>query len=224
MPDMKESPFHHRLSTILQIILIAGFVGALWEQQWLNAVLIAGIIAITLLPIMLARRFQLYIPAEFKLLAIAFIFAALFLGEVRGYYTRFWWWDIVLHTTSGFLLGIVGFLLVYLLNETEQIALKMRPGFVAFFAFLFALGVGTLWEIFEFTMDTVFGMNMQKPMLGDPSGLTDTMIDLIVDAIGALVISIMGYGYLKAAEENSFLNRWIRTFISRNPRLFRRRH
>lgn len=62
---------------------------------------------------------------------------------------------------------------------------------------MFALGVGALWEIFEFTMDSLFGMNMQKPMLGDPSGLTDTMWDLIVDATGALVISVLGWRYLK---------------------------
>ncbi len=89
-------------------------------------------------------------------------------------------------------------------------------------AFLFALGVGTLWEIFEFTMDSLFGMNMQKPMLGDPSGLTDTMWDLIVDAVGALVISILGWRYLRNPGKPSFLERWIDGFIERNPRFFRR--
>jgi hypothetical protein len=40
-------------------------------------------------------------------------------------------------------------------------------------------------------MDSLFGLNMQK------SGLRDTMWDLIVDALGALVVSILGYLYLK---------------------------
>lgn len=219
---MQEAKFHRRITLLLQFILLVGAAGAIWEQQWLNVLLIAGIIIITLLPLLLERRFKVFIPAEFKVLAIAFVFAAVFLGEVHGYYTRFWWWDIVLHTSSGFLLGIVGFLLVYVLNETEQIDMHMRPGFVAFFAFLFALGVGTLWEIFEFAMDSLFGTQMQKPMLGDPSGLTDTMIDLIVDAIGALIISVLGYGYLKTKGNESFLERWIQNFINANPRLFKR--
>lgn len=218
---MDESTLHSRLTTLLQIILLAGAVGAVWEQQWFNAVIISGIILITLLPQLLARRFHVVIPAEFQLLTIGFVFASLFLGEVHGYYTRFWWWDIVLHTSSGFLLGIIGFLLVYVLNETEQIQLKMRPGFVAFFAFLFALGTGAVWEIFEFTVDSLFGTDMQKTMLGDSSGLTDTMWDLIVDAVGALIISVLGYGYLKAKRDESFLRRWIRKFIKSNPRLFR---
>lgn len=218
---MHESMLHSRLATTLQIILLAGAIGAIWQQQWFNAVLITGIIVITLFPVLLAKRFHFVIPHEFQLLTIAFIFASLFLGEVHGYYTKYWWWDIVLHTSSGFLLGMIGFLLVYVLNETEQIQLNMRPGFVAFFAFLFALGMGALWEIVEFTMDTLFGMDMQKAMLGDNTGLTDTMWDLIVDAIGALIISVLGYGYLKAMQQQSFLERWIKKFIRSNPRLFR---
>src|SRR5690606_11091243 len=115
---------------------------------------------------------------EFEVLALIFIFASLFLGEVRGYYIRYWWWDIALHTASGLLLGIWGFLLVYVLNESQDIEMQMKPRFVALFAFFFAVGCGALWEIFEFAMDQLFGMNMQKPMLNDPSGLTDTMWDL----------------------------------------------
>ena len=72
-------------------------------------------------------------------------------------------------------------------------------------------------------MDSFFSMNMQKEMLNDPSGLTDTMWDLIVDGIGALVIAVLGYNYFKNTREESFLEGWIRIFIRKNPRLFNRR-
>lgn len=87
------------------------------------------------------------------------------------------------------------------------------------FAFLYAVTIGTLWEIFEFSMDQFFGLNMQKPMLGDPSGLTDTMWDIIVNTIGALVISFMGWRYLKS-KQTFFVRKWIRSFIQKNPSLF----
>lgn len=219
---MRSQLVHRRLTFILQAILVLEVVAAIWERQWLAAVITIGIILVTLAPFFLAKLFRVFIPPEFVLLAIAFVFASLFLGEVRGYYSRFWWWDIALHSGSGFLLGIIGFLLVYVLNETEDIGVHMKPGFVAFFAFLFALGIGALWEIFEFAMDSLFGTTMQKGMLGDPSGLTDTMWDLIVDALGALVISIIGYGYIKTSGKGSFLERWINAFINSNPRLFKR--
>jgi hypothetical protein len=46
------------------------------------------------------------------------------------------------------------------------------------------------------------------------------MWDLIVDAAGALVISILGYGYLARSENDSFLERWIARFIRANRRFF----
>ncbi|MFT5142204.1 MAG: hypothetical protein ACI80V_001748 [Rhodothermales bacterium] len=90
----------------------------------------------------------------------------------------------------------------------------MSPEFVALFAFMFSVGCGALWEIFEFGMDATFEMNMQK------SGLVDTMWDLIVDAIGAGAIAVMGYRYLMTAGNTSFLEKWIASFVKANPRLF----
>lgn len=219
---MKIRITHQRITITLQVILFIEALFALWGKQWFTAFITSMIILVTFFPVLIERRFRIHVPPEFQLMAIAFVFASLFLGEVRGYYTRFWWWDIALHTTSGFLLGIIGFLLVHVMNEAERIHVRMKPGFVAFFAFLFALGVGALWEIFEFTMDSVFGMNMQKPMLGDPSGLTDTMWDLIVDALGALIVSVLGWRYLKNPDKQSFLERWIYAFVERNPQFFRK--
>ena len=220
---MPNATIHQRISLALKAILVVEAALALWRGQWFAAAIVVGILVITLFPLLMVRRFRVSVPPEFEVLAIGFVFATLFLGEVHGYYTRFWWWDLVLHTGSGLLLGIVGFLLVHVLNETEEIDLHMRPGFVALFAFLFAVGIGALWEIFEFAMDQLFGLNMQKPMLGDPSGLTDTMWDLIVDTVGAAVITVLGYGYFKASRGASFLERWIDAFIRSNPRFFTRR-
>lgn len=213
---------HKRLTQGLQLIILLGMALAIYEQQWLNVAASAGILLLTLVPAMFARRWKIFIPPEFELLTISFIFAALFLGEIRDYYGRFWWWDMALHTTSGGLLGVLGVLLVYVLNENPRIDMHMRPGFVAFFAFCFAVAIGALWEIFEFAMDQLFGMNMQKPMWDDPSGLTDSMWDLIVDALGALIVSIIGYGYMKHGRK-SVVGEGIQRFIDANPQLFSRR-
>lgn len=220
--QLREHLIHRRVTFALQAILVVGFIAEVWAKQWFTAVITSGIILITFVPLFLEKKFRVFIPPEFVLVSIAFVFASLFLGEIHGYYTRYWWWDIALHTGSGILLGIVGFLLVHLLNETEDIGVHLKPGFVALFAFLFAVGMGALWEIFEFGMDRFFGTNMQKQMLSDPSGLTDTMWDLIVDTLGAMVIAVLGYGYIKKARNKSFLERWIHSFIRKNPRLFNR--
>jgi hypothetical protein len=197
------------------MLMVAGVVYAAFQQQWLTGLVIVGIILLSFLPTALHRRYNLYIPSEFELLAILLLFGSLFLGEVRQYYFRFWWWDLALHTLSGFILGIFGFLLVYVLNRHERAHLDMTAGFVAFFSFLFSVACGVFWEIFEFAMDQIFGWNMQK------SGLVDTMWDLIVDTFGAAVIALLAYIFLKD-EHEYFLERWIAKFIAGNPRLFRR--
>jgi len=211
---------HLAVLAVLQAIMAVELALVLWRGEWLTAVLVLVIMGVTLAPAVLGNRLPVDIPAEFQVLAVVFVFAALFLGEVRSYYERIWWWDIGLHTSSGLLLGLVGFLLVYVLNENERVDVHMRPRFVALFAFLFAVAVGAVWEIFEFAMDRLLGANMQKPMLGDPSGLTDTMWDLIVDTLGAFAISALGWWYMRRGE-GSFIEAWIRKFIAQNPRMFR---
>ena len=211
---------HLGVLIILQLIMGVELVLLFYERLWINAFLVMAIMAIILSPAALGRRFRVHVPPEFQVLAVVFVFASLFLGEVQSYYVRIWWWDIALHTSSGLLMGILGFLLVYVLNESERVDVHMRPRFVALFAFLFAVTVGTLWEIFEFSMDQLAGANMQKAMFGDPSGLTDTMWDMIVNALGAFAISGLGWWYMRQ-RVYSFIELWIRKFIERNPRLFR---
>lgn len=210
----------HWLIVVLVIVMAVELVAGLFRGQWMTAFLVIAVMAITMAPMIFHARVPVRLPAEFQIMAIVFVFASLFLGEVRRFYERVWWWDMALHIMSGLLLGIVGFLLVYVLNENRRADIYMQPRFVAFFAFLFAVAMGTFWEIFEFGMDELFGMEMQKPMLGDTSGLSDTMWDLIVDALGAFAVSVMGWWYLSRREE-SFIQVWVRKFIAKNPGLFR---
>lgn len=210
----QSNQIHKWLTLLLQLTLLIGAILAVTQGRWLTAIATTGIIVVTFLPLILGRRFAVQVPPEFEVLAVVFVYASLFLGEVHGYYIRFWWWDAILHVGSGFLLGILGFLLVYILNEHEDVDVHMRPRFVALFAFMFAVGMGALWEIFEFAMDQLFDLNMQK------SGLVDTMWDLIVDMVGAASISLLGWSYLRKAGNSSFLERWIAAFVAANPRLF----
>lgn len=206
--------FNRHLTLFLKLILIAGAALEILQGNWLAALATFGVVLIASLPVALGARFDVRIPPEFELLAVVFVYASLFLGEVHGFYARYWWWDILLHAGSGLVLGIFGFLLVYVMNEKDDLKLSMKPAFVALFTFMFALGMGSIWEILEFSIDQTFGTTMQK------SGLVDTMSDLIVDGIGAAIIAILGYGYLSTAGSASFLERWIHSFIIANERFF----
>lgn len=109
-------------------------------------------------------------------------------------------WDIEIPRV---MLGALGFSMIAIFNNTERIPLNLSPFFIAAFAFCFALAMGALWEIYEFSADALFGTNMQKfalddgtPLVGQ-AALKDTMKDIIVDTLGALVMSVVGYISLK---------------------------
>ncbi|MGI6333758.1 MAG: hypothetical protein ACOX1A_03940 [Saccharofermentanales bacterium] len=159
------------------------------------------------LPSLIQRRWELTIPNYMFLLYYAFLFCAIYLGEVWDFYHRIPFWDLILHAFSGAMLGALGFSLVSMLNEAPNIRFRLSPLFVALFAFCFALAAGTVWEIYEFTVDRLLGLNMQKYMLADgtelvgAAALHDTMEDLIVDAVSALIVSILGYVMLKRQQK-----------------------
>lgn len=203
------------------LILTFEWAYLLYESQWLSLFLVSLIIVTLFAPSLFKNRMDLELPAEFHFMAVIFVFASLYLGEVQEFYQRIWWWDIALHTTAGLMTGIVGFLLVYILNESKKVELQMSAVFIALFAFLFAVSIGTIWEIFEFFMDRIFGLNMQKQMFNDPSGLTDTMWDMIVNAAGAFLISFTGWRYIKK-HRHFFIKSLIQKFIEKNPTWFRR--
>lgn len=217
--DDLAARIHRWITAILALLMAVELAFAIWEQLWLTAFLVCTIILIIVAPTFLSRRYRVQIPAEYQILTVIFVFAALFLGEIRSYYDSIWWWDIALHASSGLLLGILGFLLVYILNESDQVDIHLKPRFLAMFAFLFAVAIGAIWEIFEFGMDQLTGTRMQKPMLGDNSGLTDTMWDLIVDTLGGAIVSVLGWWSL-SQRKRLFTQAWIEKFIDRNPHLF----
>lgn len=198
--------------SIIRITLFIAIAGALLSSSWTILFVSTFTFILTFVPSFFESHYKIDIPAEFEIITVLFIYATLFLGEVHGFYTKFWWWDLILHTGSAIALGFIGFTILYILYKGDKI--KASPRAIALFSFFFALGIGALWEIFEFAMDQLFGFNMQK------SGLVDTMVDLIVDSAGALLAATLGYLYLKK-DELFIVNRIMTRFVKNNPNLFK---
>lgn len=210
---------HRIVVRILLFLMMIEWAFLLTEFRFLQLFLVSVIIMVLIAPELFRNKMDIVIPAEFHFVAVLFILASLYLGEIQQFYQIIWWWDMALHGSAGLLMGIFGFLLVYILNENPRVELQMKPGFIALFAFFFSITIGTVWEIFEFAMDQVFGFHMQKEMLGDVSGLTDTMWDIIINAVGAAIISLFGWWYL-SGEKDFFIQALIKNFIKKNPSMF----
>ena len=194
------------LVNLLRLTLLAAAVLAIIYGSWFNLLIIVITLVFTFLPRLVEKKYKIYIPLDFEFVIIFFVYACLFLGEVRGFYGRFWWWDIFLHTFSAIAFCFLGFIAFFLLFKAEKI--KTHPAWIAIFSFCFSLTVAVLWEIFEFTMDHVFETNMQK------SGLMDTMGDLISASVSSLLVAVAGYIYLKS-DQQSILYRWLDWIIKK---------
>ncbi|NCO11591.1 hypothetical protein CO038_00720 [Candidatus Pacearchaeota archaeon CG_4_9_14_0_2_um_filter_39_13] len=202
---------HFWIAVIIVLSLVfAVVISIIQRDYWVLFISIVALI-LTLSPTIFEWRYKIDIPEELEIATIVFIYATLFLGEAYGFYARFWWWDLVLHAGSGIALGFIGFIIMFVLYKRNKI--EASPFILSVFTFSFALAIGALWEIFEFNMDFFLGFNMQK------SGLIDTMIDLIVDAGGALIASIIGFLYIKGRKTH-VIDRMIDRFVKKNPGLF----
>lgn len=162
---------------------------------------------IIFLPSRVEKKFGVDIPDTMEIIYFIFLFCAIYLGEVRNFYYKIPYWDTILHVFSAIMLGALGFVLVQFLNENKIKNMNLSPFFVSLFAFSFAVTCGTLWEVYEYLADHILGTNMQKFMtahgevLAGHLALGDTMKDIIVDVIGALIIVVIGYVHLKNEEK-----------------------
>lgn len=161
-----------------------------------------GIFAM-MIPSILKHRIRLNIPPVMITIYAVFLYCGIYLGEVRNFFFVIPHWDTILHMFSGAALCLLGFAIVNILNNSETAFFSLSPGFLALFAFCFALSLGVIWEIYEFSMDYFLHTNMQKyalktgEQLVGQQALLDTMKDFIVDALGALVVSLLGYMGMK---------------------------
>jgi len=203
---MKKKKFDIAVKIIRASLLIA-LALAIYRLNWITLLISIATLGLTYFPHWFEHKYKIKIPLDFEFAIIFFVYAALFLGEVQNFYNLFWWWNILMHAASAVALGFVGFVIMYVINGANII--KTKPIWITFFAFCFAVSIGAIWEIFEFAMDQVFGINMQK------TGLIDTMWDLIVDCLGALLAVLAGYFFLKG-DQKSYLSKLMNLFIKDN--------
>jgi len=158
------------------------------------------------LPKLIQEKMGVVVDQRLVVVVTLFIFAGTFLGQALSFFDRFFWWDTMLHAISGVILGFLAFALTSALNKSERTKVTLNPFYVALFSFTFAVAIGGLWEIGEYTMDWIFGTTMQcwndDPSLyftgNDYQGaaIIDSMEDMIVSTLGAIVVSIIGFFYL----------------------------
>ncbi len=116
---------------------------------------------------------------------IIFIFLSMYLASVWNFY-GIPNYDKFLHLLSGAIIAIIGYaLFIYLTNDISR--KEMNPLTSVIFVILFATAAAGVWEIWEFTTDSLFGLSAQN------NSLHDTMWDIICGTIVGVVTAIPIY-------------------------------
>jgi hypothetical protein len=95
------------------------------------------------------KRQKIDIPDILEIVIVFYIYAGMYLSDRFDLYYRFFWWDDLLHTFSGVILGFVGFIVIYKINH--KYSMDINPLLVALFSFTFAVTLDVIWEIIEFS-------------------------------------------------------------------------
>ena len=223
--ELREHKSSFLVFSVLRILVIVSLVRQIMRGSYESAFFCLLALCLLYLPSWLQVKLRIELPPPLEITILCFIYAAEILGEVNAFYVVVPNWDTMLHTLNGFLAAAVGFSMVILLNDNEKLTFELSPFFLALLAFCFSMTIGVLWEFFEFFMDTFLHTDMQKDTiihtihsvtldptrsnqvvngssLGLPGyldiGLIDTMKDLMVNFLGALVFSVTGFFYARS--------------------------
>ena len=172
------------------------------------AIAMLGLV-LSMVPQIIIRRLKLKLPLLYEIVVLGFITASILLGELLGVYSSFWWWDSLLHLSSGVIIGYIGYMILFTLHLQGK--LEVSAGMVAFLTFSVSMMVAALWEVFEFAVDQFTGSMMQH-------GNTDTMKDIVLAMIGSLVATGAAYWHYRWPD-NSPLYGELRQFFDRNSHL-----
>lgn len=244
--ELREHKSSFIVYFVLRILVIVTMILQFLNGNYENFFLCILTLILLIMPSLIQVTLKIELPTVLEILILIFIFSAEILGEIREYYIMIPMWDTILHTVNGFLAAAIGFSMVDLLNRSDRMTFQLSPLFTAIVAFCFSMTIGVVWEFFEFGMDMIFGLDMQKDTVIqairsvtlnpdgrnivsviDPIrsvvingkelgiggyldiGLIDTMKDLIVNFIGAVVFSVFGYVYVKNRGKGNIVARFV---------------
>lgn len=129
------------------------------------------------------KSFITRVPSYLQTELNIFICFGCVVGTTVNNYTSLQGIDIPEHIFAGFLGCTFGFILCDVMQGEKR---KIKPAVQALFGLGFGVALMVGWEFYEFTMDRLYGFDMQHSAVFAKDGLADTMIDLILGSAGSL--------------------------------------
>ena len=209
LPGQRQRSVHP--ADALRVVIFLTAVATMVRGSVLYGLFCLLALGLTLVPAIIARSTRARTPFELELVLLVLMVGDMTLGNLLGLYVMLPGYDKVLHLGGSTLIGLIGFLAVYLLHATGRT--DLRPWLDGILILFVTLGVGALWEISEYAVDHLLGRATQ----GSPgmSPLDDTMIDLVLDGVGGVVAAVLGPLYMRYSARSRQRARELVAAISR---------
>lgn len=139
----------------------------------------------------LKKVFKINLNIYSRILLSLLIFLAQCLGTTLNFYDLYDNWDLIVHFIFGIVMFIVGYDIFSSLDKT-YCDIKLNKKIKIIFSILFALSVGSIWEMYEYSVDGILNLDTQRTgeLIGRMA-IKGTMTDLFSPTIGTLLTVIM---------------------------------
>lgn len=179
-------------SRAMQVVLVVVLLWGLYVRDLPTIANAAVALAITFVPAILEREYDLPMDAGLVL----WITAAVFLHALgsAGLYAAIDPWDHLTHALSASVVAATGYALFRAVHvHTDDVYIP--PKVMAAFILIFVLAAGVVWEILEFAIDQSAIVLDLDAVLAQ-HGIDDTIVDLVFNVVGAVIVTLWGTAYL----------------------------
>ena len=132
------------------------------------------------------KTFITLVPHRVQTMLNILICFGVVVGTTVNKFTTFEYIDIPEHFMSGFIATAGSYDLAVIIQSKQPKDKRISPALAVMFSLAFGCTLLLGWEFYEFTMDRLYGLNLQRSVFNSEAGLIDTMIDLIFGAAGSL--------------------------------------
>lgn len=156
------------------------------------------------------RLLRLRPVEQLTALVTAFTFLAYPLGSCLDFYRMVPGFDKVAHTLSGVFVSLLCLILFYALKPGHAVERSDAALLIAF-TFFGSMAVAGLWEVGEYLISFIVGLDLQRVAA---TGVSDSMQDMIVAMIGTL--ATLPFAWRLAQGKRDLLTGAVDAFIELN--------
>lgn len=157
-------------------------------------------LTLAFLPRIIEKVLRMQTDHLLRTVSYLYIILTFGIGMIFNGYDKIPYYDKVMHTLTGVAFGLCGLIAFYFLKPRQNgkiVVDKAEFWQAAFFSLGFSTIVSVSWEIIEFVLNIILHNDPQHVL---ETGVTDTMLDMIVCMIGTLLFWFPMYRYYQSGK------------------------